>query len=127
MILATTATFSGPGQYVLQLEGDDSALQTVDTVTIDVTTGGPFSLTVLVSGGGTVDVDPTPGPYPAGTPVTPSARTISPPAGSLAFTSSLRRCAGRSYRASASIRPGTSSLRATRNQAVSASPPSLAA
>jgi hypothetical protein len=83
---STTATFSGPGQFVLQLEGDDSALQTVDTVTIDVTTGGPFSLTVLVSGGGTVDVDPTPGPYPAGTPVTLTAMPVGPNWGFAAWT-----------------------------------------
>jgi hypothetical protein len=33
---ATTATFSAPGSYVLQLEGDDSLDQTVDTVAITV-------------------------------------------------------------------------------------------
>jgi hypothetical protein len=32
---STTATFSAPGKYVLQLVGDDSELQTADTVTIN--------------------------------------------------------------------------------------------
>lgn len=68
---ATTATFTAPGQYVLQLEGDDSALQTIDTVTIDVTQD--YALTTLVSGSGSVAADPTPGPYAPGTSVTLTA------------------------------------------------------
>jgi hypothetical protein len=67
----TTATFSEPGQYVLQLEGDDSDEQTIDTVTIDVTE--TYSLAVVPSGFGSVGVDPAAGPYPGGTPVTLTA------------------------------------------------------
>jgi DNA-binding beta-propeller fold protein YncE len=68
----TTATFSEPGHYVLQLEGDDSDEQTIDTVTIDVT--ATYSLTVVVSGGGSVGADPAGGPHPDGTAVTLTAQ-----------------------------------------------------
>jgi hypothetical protein len=72
---STTATFSAPGSYVLQLEGDDSLAQTVDTVaimlgdtvTLSTTTVGPGSLTVEPPGGSyvygqTVTLTATPGP-----------------------------------------------------------------
>jgi hypothetical protein len=72
----TTATFSEPGQYVLQLEGDDSDEQTIDTVAIDVT--ATYSLTVVVSGAGSVDVDPAGGSHPGGTAVTLTAQPGGP-------------------------------------------------
>jgi hypothetical protein len=72
----TTATFTAPGQYVLQLEGDDSDEQTIDTVTIDVT--ATYGLTVLLSGAGSVGIDPPGGAYPGGTAVTLTAQPGSP-------------------------------------------------
>jgi Divergent InlB B-repeat domain len=53
----TTATFSAPGSYVLQLVGNDSASATIDTVEIalllslDVTPSGPGSVTLSPPGG----------------------------------------------------------------------------
>jgi hypothetical protein len=67
----TTATFSAPGTYVLQLVGNDSALQTLDTVTITV--DQTVSLSVTTSGPGSVTLDPPGGSYPAGQSVTVTA------------------------------------------------------
>ena len=64
---ATTATFSAPGEYVLQLLGDDSAAQSTDTVAINVNDTGTVS--VVTTGPGSVTLDPPGGAYPAGTPV----------------------------------------------------------
>ena len=60
----TTATFSAPGAYVLQLVGNDSALQTLDTVAI--TLSQTVSLNVVTSGPGSVVLDPPGGSYLAG-------------------------------------------------------------
>ena len=71
---ATTASFSAPGEYVLQLVGDDSALQATDTVAITVSTVSPIvTLSVTPSGPGSVTLDPPGGSYPAGTAVTITA------------------------------------------------------
>ena len=67
----TTATFSAPGEYVLQLVGDDSAAQTTDTVAVTVSHTVTLSVTTL--GPGTVTLDPPGGSYSAGTPVTVTA------------------------------------------------------
>jgi hypothetical protein len=68
---ATTATFSAPGEYVLQLVGDDSASQATDTVAITVS--HIVTLGVTSSGPGSVTLDPPGGSYPAGTSVTVTA------------------------------------------------------
>jgi hypothetical protein len=52
----TAATFSAPGTYVLQLVGNDSALQTLDTLTVSL--GQTVSLSVVTSGPGSVALDP---------------------------------------------------------------------
>ncbi|MEN8158601.1 MAG: hypothetical protein ABFS41_00870 [Myxococcota bacterium] len=67
----TTATFSAPGAYELQLVGDDSALQTTDTVTITVSHN--VTLSASATGPGSVTLDPPGGIYPAGTLVTVTA------------------------------------------------------
>jgi hypothetical protein len=67
----TSATFSAPGSYVLELTADDSELSASDTVEITLT--ATFTLSVSETGAGTVTADP-PGPtYPAGTAVTLTA------------------------------------------------------
>jgi hypothetical protein len=68
---ATIASFSAPGIYVLQLVGNDSALQTLDTVTITVSQ--TVSLSVTISGPGSVTLDPPGGSYLAGQTVTVTA------------------------------------------------------
>jgi len=67
--LATTATFSAPGVYVLRLEGDDFALTSSDTVDITVTPP-TYDLAVSVTGSGSVALDPPAGPYAEGALVT---------------------------------------------------------
>jgi len=67
----TTATFSAPGTYVLQLVGDDSAAQTTDSVAITVS--HTVTLSVSSVGPGSVTLDPPGGTYPAGSIVTVSA------------------------------------------------------
>jgi hypothetical protein len=67
----TTATFSAPGSYVLQLLADDSDLSTTDTVSISVTQH--FTLGVSSVGSGTVTLDPPGGVYEPGTEVTLTA------------------------------------------------------
>jgi hypothetical protein len=67
----TTATFSAPGEYLLQLLGDDSAAQTTDTVAITV--NHTVTLSVATTGPGSVTLDPPGGSYPAGTSVTVTA------------------------------------------------------
>jgi hypothetical protein len=67
----TTATFSTPGEYLLQLLGDDSAAQTTDTVAITV--NHTVTLSVATTGPGSVTLDPPGGSYPAGTSVTVTA------------------------------------------------------
>ncbi len=67
----TTATFSAPGGYVLQLLGDDSAAQTTDTVAITV--NHTVTLGVTATGPGSLALDPPGGSYPAGTSVTLTA------------------------------------------------------
>jgi hypothetical protein len=67
----TTATFSAPGEYLLQLLGDDSAAQTTDTVA--VTVNHTVTLSVTATGPGAVTLDPPGGSYPAGTSVTVTA------------------------------------------------------
>ena len=69
--LATTASFSAPGSYVLQLLADDSALSTTDTVTIHVTQR--FTLSVSSVGPGNVTLDPPGGVYAEGTSVSVNA------------------------------------------------------
>jgi hypothetical protein len=69
--LETTATFSAPGSYVLQLEGDDSQRQSVDSVAIELT--ALYGLSATAGTGGMVSAFPTPGPYPGGTIVTLTA------------------------------------------------------
>jgi hypothetical protein len=66
-----TATFSAPGVYELQLVGDDSELQTTDTVTITVSHN--VTLSASATGPGSVTLDPPGGIYPAGTSVTVTA------------------------------------------------------
>ncbi len=66
----TTATFSAPGSYVLQLVGDDSALTSLDTVTITI---GSVSLSVSSTGLGSVMLDPPGGVYEPGATVTLTA------------------------------------------------------
>ena len=61
----TTATFSAPGSYVLQLEADDSQLQSLDSVAIELT--ALYALSATAGSGGTVLVAPPDGPYAAGT------------------------------------------------------------
>jgi len=61
---ATTATFSAPGSYVLQLVGNDSALQSIDTV--EITLSQTVTLSVVTSGPGSVALDPPGGSYLAG-------------------------------------------------------------
>jgi hypothetical protein len=67
----TTATFSAPGAYVLQLVGDDSAAQTADTVAITV--NHSVTLSVSSTGPGSVTLDPPGGTYAAGSSVTLTA------------------------------------------------------
>jgi hypothetical protein len=67
----TTASFSAPGAYVLQLLADDSAAQTTDTVAITV--DHSVTLSVSTVGPGTVALDPPAGPYAPGTTVTLTA------------------------------------------------------
>ena len=67
----TTATFSQPGSYVLQLEGDDSEAQSIDTVAIDLI--ALHTLNATAQPGGSVSVDPAAGPYPTGSSVTLTA------------------------------------------------------
>jgi hypothetical protein len=67
----TTATFSAPGEYELQLVGDDSALQTLDSVI--VTVNHNVTLSTSATGPGSVTLDPPGGTYPAGTMVTVTA------------------------------------------------------
>jgi hypothetical protein len=66
-----TATFSAPGVYELQLVGDDSELQTTDTVIITVSHN--VTLSANATGPGSVTLDPPGGIYPAGTSVTVTA------------------------------------------------------
>jgi hypothetical protein len=66
-----TATFSAPGVYELQLVGDDSELQTTDTVIITVSHN--VTLSASATGPGSVTLDPPGGIYPAGTTVTVTA------------------------------------------------------
>ncbi len=61
---STTATFSAPGSYVLQLEGDDSLDQSVDTVAISV--DDTVSLSVSSVGPGSLALDPPGGSYSYG-------------------------------------------------------------
>jgi hypothetical protein len=68
----TVASFSAPGVYVLQLVGNDSALQTIDTVQIELVAEATVT-TTTVGGGGTISLDPPGGTYPLGTPVTVTA------------------------------------------------------
>jgi hypothetical protein len=82
----TTASFSTPGTYVLQLVGNDSALQTLDTVTL--TFGQTVSLSVVTSGPGSVSLDPPGGSYPLGQVVTVTA-TPGGGAGFVGFSGSL--------------------------------------
>ncbi len=67
----TTATFSAPGSYVLQLLADDSELDATDTVTVTVTQS--FTLSTSSVGPGSVTLDPPGGSYPDGTVVSVSA------------------------------------------------------
>jgi hypothetical protein len=67
----TTATFSAPGEYLLQLLGDDSAAQTTDTVVVTVNQTATLSVTTI--GPGSVTLDPPGGSYPTGTSVTVTA------------------------------------------------------
>jgi len=67
----SSATFSAPGEYVLALTGNDSALNTTDTVAISVTQ--TFTLSVSSFGPGGVTLDPPGGTYLAGTTVTVTA------------------------------------------------------
>lgn len=67
----TTATFSAPGSYVLQLVGNDSALQTLDTVSVSY--GAAVNLSVVTSGPGGVTLDPPGGSYVTGQNVTVTA------------------------------------------------------
>ena len=67
----TTASFSAPGAYVLQLVGNDSALNTLDTVAI--TLEQDVTLSVVTSGPGTVTLDPPGGTYNFGQSVTLTA------------------------------------------------------
>jgi hypothetical protein len=67
----TTASFSAPGAYVLQLVGNDSALQALDTVSI--TLSGAVTLSVVTSGPGGVTLDPPGGSYVTGQSVTVTA------------------------------------------------------
>jgi hypothetical protein len=67
----TTASFSAPGAYVLQLVGNDSALQALDTVSI--TLSGAVTLSVVTSGPGGVTLDPPGGSYVTGQSVTITA------------------------------------------------------
>jgi len=67
----TTATFTAPGSYVLQLEGNDSLDQTVDTVAINVSQIVTLSLTSV--GPGSVTVSPPGGTYTSGQTVTLTA------------------------------------------------------
>ncbi len=60
----TTATFSAPGTYVLQLVGNDSALQTLDTMSVIL--GTTVTLSTTVVGPGTVSVNPPGGSYTFG-------------------------------------------------------------
>jgi hypothetical protein len=66
-----TATFSAPGTYELQLVGDDSELQTTDSVIITVSHN--VTLSAISTGPGNVTMDPPGGTYPAGTSVTLTA------------------------------------------------------
>jgi hypothetical protein len=68
----TTATFSAPGEYVLQLVGDDSDLQTADTVTITVQ--NTFTLSLVTVGPGTVSVSPPGAVHPVGSEVVLTAK-----------------------------------------------------
>ena len=67
----TTATFSAPGSYVLQLEGDDSVAQTVDTVSVVI--GTTVTLSASTFGPGTVSLSPPGGSYQYGETVTLTA------------------------------------------------------
>jgi hypothetical protein len=82
----TTASFSAPGSYVLQLVGNDSALQTLDTVTIAF--GQTVNLGVVTNGPGSVSLDPPGGSYPLGQSVTVTA-TPNAGAGFVGFSGSL--------------------------------------
>jgi hypothetical protein len=82
----TTASFSAPGSYVLQLLADDSALSTSDTVTINVTQS--FTLSVSSVGPGSVTLDPAGGIYAEGTSVTVTA-TPDPDSAFLGFSGDL--------------------------------------
>jgi len=67
----TSATFSAPGSYVLELAGDDSLLTTSDTVAITVAQS--FALSVSTVGAGSVVLEPPGGVYTAGSSVTVTA------------------------------------------------------
>ncbi len=67
----TTASFTALGVYVLQLVGNDSALNTLDTVTITVS--HDKTLSVTTSGPGAVTLDPPGGTYGFGESVTVTA------------------------------------------------------
>ena len=67
----TTATFSAPGSYVLQLVGNDSALSTLDTVAL--TLSQTVSLSVVTAGPGSVTLSPPGGTYTYGQTVTLTA------------------------------------------------------
>ena len=60
----TTATFSVPGTYVLQLVGNDSAAQTLDTMTVIL--GTTVTLSTTVVGPGSVSLNPPGGSYTFG-------------------------------------------------------------
>ena len=68
---ATTASFSSPGVYVLQLLANDSVLASLDTVTI--TLSQTVTLSVVTSGPGSVSLTPPGGSYALGETVTVSA------------------------------------------------------
>src|SRR5439155_742630 len=55
-VAATTATFSAPGIYVLQLLGNDGALQTTDTVTITVHSDPALNTAPVVNAGASQDI-----------------------------------------------------------------------
>jgi len=67
----TSASFPAPGEYLLQLAGNDSAAQAIDTVAITV--GDSATLSVATLGPGRVTLDPPGGRYPPGTAVSVKA------------------------------------------------------
>jgi len=82
----TTATFSAPGSYVLQLVGNDSASATLDTVAISL--GQIVTLSVVTSGPGSVTLAPPGGSYTHGQVVDVTA-VPNPGAGFTGFSGAL--------------------------------------